>query len=64
MYTWETLIYGYDIVGYSTVGTYTEHVNDITTAYEKFREFMEWANRVEIVDLEYAEVFEEWEREV
>jgi hypothetical protein len=56
--------YGYDIVGYSTVGTYTEHVNDITTAYEKFHEFMEWANRVEIVDLEYAEVFEEWEREV
>ena len=55
--------YGYDIVGYSTVGTYTEHTNDITTAYEKFHEFMEWANRVEIVDLEYAEVFEEWERE-
>ena len=56
--------YGYDVVGYSTVGTYTEHVNDITTAYKKFHEFMEWANRVEIVDLEYAEVFEEWEREV
>jgi hypothetical protein len=32
------------------------------TAYEKFKEFMEWANRVEIVDLEFAEVFEEWER--
>jgi hypothetical protein len=55
--------YGYDVVGYSTVGTYTEHVDEITTAYEKFKEFMEWANRVEIVDLEYAEVFEEWERE-
>lgn len=63
MYTWETLIYGYDVVGYSTVGTYTEHVNDIMTAYEKFKEFMEWANRVEIIDLEFAEVFEEWERE-
>ena len=63
MYTWERNKNGYDIVGYSTVGTYTEHVNDITTAYEKFHEFMEWANRVEIVDLEYAEVFEEWERE-
>lgn len=62
MYTWEEN--RYDIVGYSTVGTYTEHVNDLRTAYEKFHEFMEWANRVEIVDLEYAEVFEEWEREV
>lgn len=55
--------YGYDVVGYSIVGTYTEHANDIITAYEKFRGFMEWANRVEIVDLEFAEVFEEWERE-
>ena len=63
MYTWERNKNGYDIVGYSTVGTYTEHVNDITTAYEKFHEFMEWANRVEIVDIEYAEVFDEWERE-
>lgn len=63
MYTWERNKNGYDVVGYSTVGTYTEHVNDITTAYEKFHEFMEWANRVEIVDIEYAEVFEEWERE-
>lgn len=63
MYTWERNKNGYDVVGYSTVGTYTEHVNDITTAYEKFHDFMEWANRVEIVDIEYAEVFEEWERE-
>ena len=63
MYTWERNKNGYDVVGYSTVGTYTEHVNDITTAYEKFHEFMEWANRVEIIDIEYAEVFEEWERE-
>lgn len=63
MYTWERNKNGYDIVGYSTVGTYTEHVNNIMTAYEKFHEFMEWANRVEIVDIEYAEVFDEWERE-
>ena len=63
MHTWKKNRYGYDVVGYSTVGTYTEHVNDLTTAYKKFHEFMEWANRVEIVDPEYAEVFEEWERE-
>ena len=55
--------YGYDVVGYSTVGTYAEHVDDIMTAYEKFHDFMKWANRVEIIDLEFAEVFEEWERE-
>ncbi len=55
--------YGYTIVGYSTVGTYEEYTNNITEAYEIFKSFMEWANRIEIVDNEYAEVFDEWERE-
>ena len=55
--------YGYNVVGYSTVGTYTEYADNIITAYKKFREFQMWANMVEIVDLKFAEVFEEWERE-
>lgn len=56
-------IYGYDVVGYSTIGTYTEHANDIMTACEKYHDFMKWANRIEIVDFESAEVIKEWERE-
>lgn len=53
--------YGYDVVGYTTVGMYTEHFDNILTAYEKFHEFRKFCSRVELVDLEFAEVFEEWE---
>ena len=54
---------GYTVVGYSTVGTYEEHANNITRAYEKLEEFKMWANMVEIVDNTNTEVFERWERE-
>ena len=55
---------GYTVIGYSTVGTYEEHTNHITRAYEMLEEFKEWANMVEIVDHRDGEVFERWEREV
>jgi hypothetical protein len=54
---------GYTVVGYSTIGTYEEHTNHITRAYEMLEEFKEWANMVEIVDDTNGEVFERWERE-
>lgn len=59
----EVEIMGYTVVGYSTVGTYEEHANNITRAYEKLEEFKMWANMVEIVDNTNTEVFERWERE-
>lgn len=54
----------YMVIGYSTVGTYTENVSGIDNAYAKYNSFKLWANRVEIVDVEYGDTFEEWEREV
>lgn len=54
---------GYTVVGYSTVGTYEEHTNHITRAYEMFEEFKLWANIVEIVDDSNNEVFERSVRE-
>ena len=54
---------GYTIIGWSTVGIYEEHTNDIIDAYNRFKSFMLWANRVEIYDHEFNEVFDEWERE-
>ena len=54
----------YMVTGYSTVGPYTEYVRGIDNAYKKYDSFKLWANRVELVDVEYGDTFAEWEREV
>lgn len=54
----------YMVIGYSTVGPYTEYVRGIDNAYKTYDSFKLWANRVELVDVEYGDTFAEWEREV
>lgn len=53
----------YEIIGYSTVGMYAEHTDDIRTACALAEEFKNWANMVEIYDVKNDYLTYRWESE-